>query len=81
MTQPRRVRDALAAYNKRIDLLVSTANALALAFIGLAFVKPVVDGTMALRGPAAVTIAAGPAMHGLAHYITRYLEKEEGNAG
>jgi hypothetical protein len=80
MPDPRRVRDAVAAYNKRIDLLISTSNALALAFFGLAFVKPMVDGTMALDGAAAVSVAVGLAMHGVAHYVTRYVEKEDGNA-
>ena len=72
----RRVRDRLAAHNERVKLLAGFFNTLGLGFIGVAFLRPLVEGTLVLEGFLVSYTATGVALHGVAYYIVRYLEKE-----
>lgn len=77
--RPRRrptVRDRLLAYNERVKMLASTANALALALVGFALIKPAVDGTIRMDGVFVLWVGLGLAFHVAAHYLLGLVERE-----
>ena len=72
-----RLRDPLATHNERVKLRAVFLNALAIGFLGFAFLRPLVEGTLSLTALTAAFLATGLALHAAAHYILRYLEKED----
>jgi len=72
-----RRRDPLAIHNERVKLRAGFLNALAIGFLGFAFLRPLIEGTLRLNLITVAFLLTGLALHGLAHYILRYLEKED----
>ena len=72
----RRRRDELAIYNERVKLLAGFFNTIGLGFIGFAFVRPLVEGGFVFDPGVLLFTFTGVAMHAVAHYILRYMEKE-----
>ncbi len=73
-----RARDPLSTHNERVKLRAQFLNALALAFLGFAFLRPLIDGTLSINLLTVSYSVTGLALHAAAHYILRYLEKEDG---
>ncbi|NNE52671.1 MAG: hypothetical protein HKN30_09745 [Sulfitobacter sp.] len=72
----RRTRDRLATFNERVKLLAGFFNTIGLGFVGFAFIRLLVDGTIAFDPVLVAFTMTGVAMHAMAHYILRYLEFE-----
>lgn len=72
-----RRRDPLATHNERVKLRANALNALSLGFFGFAFLRPLIDGTLTLGALTLSFPATGLALHAMAHYILRYLEKDD----
>jgi hypothetical protein len=72
-----RRRDPLATHNERVKLRAAFLNALSLGFLGFALLRPLVEGTLVVTLLTAAFLGTGLALHGLAHYILRYLETED----
>ena len=72
-----RRRDPLGTHNERVKLRANFLNALALGFIGFAFLRPLIEGTLSVGLLTVAYLATGLALHGMAHYILRYLEKDD----
>ena len=72
-----RRRDPLATHNERIKLRSQFVNALSIGFLGFAFLRPLVDGTLVFNTLTIVFLITGLALHVLANYILRYLETED----
>ncbi len=72
-----RRRDPLAAYNERVKLRATFLNALAIGFLGFAFLRPLVEGTLTLNLLTLAFLATGLVLHRAADYILRYLETED----
>jgi hypothetical protein len=68
-------RDPLATHNERVKLFSGFLNALGLGLIGFAILRPLTgDGP----GVTAISVywgVSGLVLHGVAHYILRYLEQ------
>lgn len=71
-------RDPLSTHNERVKLRAQFLNALALAFLGFAFLRPLIDGTLSVNLFTVLYCVTGPVLHGAAHCIPRYLEMEDG---
>lgn len=71
-----RRRDRLAAFNERAKLAANSVNAVGLAFIGLGFVRPIVDTATELTWNTAGYLATGLALHAVAHYIVGQVETD-----
>jgi len=76
-----RLRDPLATHNERVKLRANFLNALALGFLGFAFLRPLIEGTLSVNLLTIAYLATGLALHAAAHYILRYLEQEDGQDG
>ncbi|MBY4891667.1 hypothetical protein KUL25_02685 [Rhodobacteraceae bacterium N5(2021)] len=74
---PPRRRDPLATHNERVRLRSNFLNALSIGFLGFAFLRPLVDGTLILNVLTLAFLVTGVVLHGVAHYILRYLETED----
>jgi len=72
-----RRRDPLATHNERVKQRATYLNALSLAFIGFAFLRPLIDGTLTVNALTLVFLVTGVALHGAAHYLLRHLEKDD----
>lgn len=72
----RRSRDRLATHNERVKLLSGFLNATGIGFIGFAILRPLVERQATFDGFFVLWAAVGLALHVLAHYVLRYLEKE-----
>jgi hypothetical protein len=72
-----RRRDPLASHNERVRQRAQYLNALSLAFIGFAFLRPLIDGTLTLNVLTLSFLVTGVALHAAAHYILRHLEKDD----
>ena len=77
----KRRRDRLSTHNERVKLFAGFFNTLGLGFLGVALLRPLVEGRVASDPFLVVWIATGLALHGAAHYILRYLEREVGDDG
>ena len=69
-------RDPLAKFNERVKLAATSVNAVGLAFVGLGFVRPLIDAEVAFGPPEMGFATIGLACHASAHYILRYLRKD-----
>jgi hypothetical protein len=72
-----RRRDPLACHNERVKSRATYLNALSLAFIGFAFLRPLVEGTLTLNFLTVTFLLTGVALHAAAHYLLRHLEKDD----
>ncbi|MFW5655726.1 MAG: hypothetical protein ACOCYW_08825 [Roseicyclus sp.] len=72
-----RRRDPLATHNERVKQRATYLNALSLGFLGFAVLRPLIEGTLIVNVVTIAYLLTGLALHGLAHYILRYLEREE----
>jgi hypothetical protein len=72
-----RRRDSLATHNERVRQRAQFLNALSLGFLGFAVLRPLIEGTLIVNVITVAYLITGLALHGLAHYILRYLEREE----
>jgi hypothetical protein len=72
-----RRRDSLATHNERVRQRAQFLNALSLGFLGFAVLRPLIEGTLIVNVITVAYLFTGLALHGLAHYILRYLEREE----
>ena len=70
-------KDRLGAHNERMKLMSTTSNALALAFVGFAIVRPVTDPDLDFPPYAYLFLATGLALHALSHYLLGKLRKED----
>ncbi|PZX16059.1 hypothetical protein LX81_02333 [Palleronia aestuarii] len=68
-------RDALATFNERVKLLATSVNTIGLGLIGVAVVRPLTE-SFSNAGDTIWWLLAGLAMHGLSHYVLRYMRKE-----
>lgn len=71
------VRDPVASANERVKLIAAFLNALAIGRVGSALVRPLIEGAAFKLAFAVAWGAAALALHGAAHYILRYIRKEE----
>ena len=72
-----RRRDRLLAYNERVKLRATTANALGLAVAAVGVLRPMIDETVASSWKIALYIAIAVALHALANYILSQLEIDQ----
>ena len=72
-----RRRDPLATHNERVKLRAAFLNALSIGFLGFALLRPLIDGTLSVNLLTLAFLVTGLALHGMAHYILRYLEQED----
>jgi hypothetical protein len=72
-----RRRDPLATHNERVKLRAGFLNALALGFLGFAFLRPLVEGTLSINLLTVAFLSTGLVLHRAADYILRYLETED----
>jgi hypothetical protein len=72
-----RRRDPLATHNERVRQRAQFLNALSLGFLGFAVLRPLIEGTLLVNVVTIAYLVTGLALHGLAHYILRYLETED----
>ncbi|WP_284265798.1 hypothetical protein [Roseicyclus amphidinii] len=72
-----RRRDPLGTHNERVKLRAGFLNALAIGFLGFAFLRPLIEGTLSLNLVTVAFLLTALALHGVAHHILRYLEKED----
>ncbi|AHM05588.1 hypothetical protein roselon_03330 [Roseibacterium elongatum DSM 19469] len=72
-----RRRDPLATHNERVKLRAAFLNALALGFLGFAFLRPLVEGTLTLNLLTVSFFLTGLVLHRAADYILKYLETED----
>ena len=59
----RRRRDPLATHNERVKLRAAFLNALAIGFLGFAFLRPLIDGTLRVNLITVVFVVTGLALH------------------
>ena len=69
--------DALATFNERVKLLATSVNTVGLGMIGLAVIRPLIESLDNVTLNTGSWLAAGLVMHGLSHYILRYLRKDK----
>ena len=72
-----RRRDELTAFNERVKLRATTANALGLAVAAVGVVRPLVDDTVAWTWAIVVYVIIAVALHVLANYIVSQVEIDE----
>lgn len=72
-----RRRDPLACHNERVRQRATYLNALSLAFIGFAFLRPLIEGNLTLNLLTVTFLVTGVALHASAHYLLRHLEKDD----
>jgi hypothetical protein len=72
-----RRRDELLVWNERVKLIANALNAIALGLIAFAVLRPATEDIASLTRESAVWGLTGLAVHAFAHYILRYLEKED----
>ena len=70
-------RDALATFNERVKLLATSVNTVGLGMIGLAVIRPLIDSLDKFTLNTGSWLLAGLVMHGLSHYVLRYLRKDK----
>lgn len=74
------IRDKLTTANERTKLLATSLNAIGLAILGFAILRPLIDGTAEVKWPFFVWPAIALAFHGAALYILGLIEKEDSDA-
>jgi hypothetical protein len=74
------VRDKLTIANERTKLLATSLNAIGLAILGFAILRPLIDGTAEPALPFFVWPTIALAFHGSALYILGLIEKEDADA-
>ncbi|MBC7145571.1 MAG: hypothetical protein H5U24_09225 [Thioclava marina] len=68
--------DDLAIYNERQKVMATSVNAIGLALVGFAILKPVVEQNRHDPVQLMVWGIIGLALHGISHYILGNLKKE-----
>ncbi|KEO55378.1 hypothetical protein [Thioclava pacifica] len=68
--------DDLSIYNERQKIMATSVNAIGLALVGFAILKPVVEQSRHDPMQLAVWGIIGLALHGISHYILGNLKKE-----
>ena len=71
-----RRRDRLAAFNERLKLAATTANAFGLAVAGIGVLRPLIDADVDPTWKIVVYIVIAVALHGLAQYIVSQVETD-----
>jgi hypothetical protein len=74
-----RRRDQLLVWNERVKLIANAFNAIALGLIAFAVLRPATEDIALLSRSSAAWAFGGLVLHGLAHYVLRYLRKEVTN--
>lgn len=72
MAPPNSVPDAVAAYNERVKLVAATANAIALALVAVAIIRPLIETGASLS---LWWSLGGLALHMFSHYVLGRLRK------
>lgn len=73
----RGARDHLAAFNERVKLLAASVNTVGLGMIGVAVIRPLTESLSNATLNTGWWLAGGLVMHGVSHYILRYLRKDQ----
>jgi len=79
VTRRARQRDPLASFNERVKILAQFLNAIALGAIGFAVLRPLTESLSNWDLNAFWWLIVGLAIHGVAHYVLRYMHKEDGS--
>lgn len=69
------MKDPVAVRNERVKMFAGFVNVLGLGLIGFAVLRPLTETPMTVSGLSAWWGLTGLALHGLSHYILRYLRK------
>ncbi|WP_193142626.1 MULTISPECIES: hypothetical protein [unclassified Meridianimarinicoccus] len=70
------MRDPLVTHNERVKLFAGFISAIGLGLIGFAILRPAVEDWQNVRLTTLWWGAGGLALHGVSHYILRYIRKE-----
>jgi hypothetical protein len=74
------IRDRITIANERTKLVATSWNAIGLAFLGFATVRPLVEGTAKVDLAFFVWVGMALAFHGAALYALGKIEKEKPDA-
>ncbi|MBJ3762061.1 hypothetical protein ILP92_04790 [Maribius pontilimi] len=73
----RRSRDPLATFNERVKMTAMFINTVALGIVGFAVLRPLTESLANWSAKTTWWLMAGLVLHAFAHYILRYLHKED----